>query len=111
MFHLPLVIPALALVLGAGAVLGPAGNLFHRIFGALAAPRLSPATGVVPAETVRAQDLLGAALLGVATLCNVIGLGGLGSIVTLVEAGAAVTAATTGVHFGVIVTDWIRRRK
>jgi hypothetical protein len=110
-FHLPLVIPALAVVLGAGAWLGPNGNLLHRVFGSLVGPRLSPVTAVVPAATVRAQDLLGAALLGVATLCILIGLGGLGSILTLAEAGAAVVAATTGVHLGETVTERIHRRK
>src|SRR3954468_8838505 len=109
-FHAPIVIPVLAVILGAGALIGPNGNAFHRLFAALVAPRLSPAAAVVPAETVQAQDALGAVLLAVATLCNLIGLGGLGSILTLLEAGAAVVAATTGVHFGAMVTDRIRRK-
>ena len=94
---------------GAGALLGPAGNPFHRIFGALVAPRLSPAGPSVPAATIRAQDVLAAALLGAATLCILIGLGGVAWIVTLAEAGVAAVAATTGVHLGVVVRDRIRR--
>jgi hypothetical protein len=109
-FHAPIVIPVLAVVLGAGALIGPKGNAFHRLFIALVGPRLSPATAVVPAETVQAQDALGAVLLAVAALCNLIGLGGLGSILTLIEAGAAVVAATTAVHVGALVVDRIRRR-
>jgi Domain of unknown function (DUF4395) len=109
-FHVPLVIPVLAVILGAGAALGPPGNAFLRIFGALVAPRLSRPTATVPSDTVQTQDLLGAALLGVATLCILIGIGGIGSIVTLGEAGVAVIAATTGLHLGVTVRDRIRRK-
>ena len=55
----------------------------------------------MPAATVQAQDVLAAALLGVATLCSSSGLGGVAWIVTLAEGGvAAVVAATTGVHLG-----------
>jgi hypothetical protein len=110
-FHQPLVIPVVAVFLGIGAWFGPSGNGLHRVFAALVEPRLSPAVAVVPAATVQAQDLLGAALLGVATLCILVGLGGLGSIVTLAEAGAAVVAATTGVHLGQIAVDRLRHRR
>jgi uncharacterized protein DUF4395 len=109
-FHVPLVIPVLAVILGVGAARGPTGNLFLRGFDTLVAPRLSPPTATVPADTVQAQDLLGVVLLGLATLCILIGLGGLGSIVTLAEAGVAVVAATTGLHLGVTVRDRIRRK-
>jgi hypothetical protein len=109
-FHVPLVIPVLAVILGVGAARGPTGNLFLRCFDGVAASRLSPPTATVPADTVQVQDVLGVALLGVATLCNLIGLGALGSILTLAEAGVAVVAATTGLHLGVTVRDRIRRK-
>jgi len=108
-FHQPWMIPVLAVFVGAGALMGPEGNPLHRVFSGLVAPRLSPATGVEPAATVRAQDTLAVVLLGVATLCIVIGLGGVAWIVTLLEGGVAVVAATTGVHLGVVVRDRLHR--
>jgi Domain of unknown function (DUF4395) len=108
-FHLPWVIPVLAVFVGAGALMGPAGNPLHRTFAGIVAPRLSPATGMESAATVRAQDVLAVALLGLATVCILIGLGGLAWIVALVEGGVAAIAATTGVHFGVMVRDRLHR--
>jgi hypothetical protein len=104
------VIPVLAVMLGVGAAIGPAGNPFIRLFAGLIAPRLGPAETTVPAATIRAQDGLAVALLGVATLFLVIGLGGIAWIVALAEAGVAAVAATTGVHLGVTLLDRLTRR-
>ena len=109
-FRQPWVIPVLAVFVGAGALLGPAGNPIYRIFAGLVAPRLSPSVSLEPAATLRAQDALAVALLGVATLCLLIGLGGLAWIITLAEAGVAAVAATTGVHLGLAVRDRLRRK-
>ncbi|HTD50535.1 MAG TPA: DUF4395 family protein [Acidimicrobiia bacterium] len=109
-FRQPWVIPVLAVVVGAGAMFGPVGNPIYRIFAGLVAPRLSPAVNREPVATMRAQDVLGAALLGAATVCLLVGLGGLAWIVTLVEAGVAAVAATTGAHLGVALRDRFRRR-
>ena len=109
-FRQPGVIPVFVVVLGAGALIGPAGNPIYRLFAGVVAPRLSPAADVEPAATLRAQDVLGVGLLGAATLCILVGLGGLAWIVTLVEAGVAVVAATTGAHLGVVVRDRFLRR-
>jgi hypothetical protein len=109
-FHLPWVVPVLAVLLAIGAARGPAVNPFHRIFAALVAPRLSPATTTLPAPTAKAQDQLEVALLVVATLCILIGLGVVGWFVTVVAAGIALAAATTGVHLGVMVTERIHRK-
>jgi hypothetical protein len=103
-------IPVLALVLGLGAAIGPAGNALHRLFASLAAPRLPPVRATVPASTVRAQDGLAVALLGFATLCLLISLGGIAWIVALAEAGVAAVAATTRVHLGEILLDRLERR-
>ena len=108
-FHQPWVIPVLGVFLGAGALMGPPGNPVYRIFDGLIAPRLSPVATVEPAATLRAQDGLGVAVLGAATVCLLIGLGGLAWIVALCEAGVAAVAATTGVHLGVLVRDRLRR--
>jgi Domain of unknown function (DUF4395) len=97
-------------LLAVGAIRGPAVNPFHRIYAALVAPRLSPTTTTVPPATVQAQDQLGVALLVVATLCILIGLGVVGWFVTVAEGGIALIAATTGLHLGVIVSERIRRK-
>jgi hypothetical protein len=103
-------IPVLAVVVGAGAAIGPAGNLLHRLFVAVAAPRLPAGRARVPATTVQAQDVLAALLLAFATLCLLLSLGGIAWIVALAEAGVAAVAATTGVHLGVTLRDRFRRR-
>jgi hypothetical protein len=108
-FHQQWVIPILLVLVSAGALLGPAGNPFHRIFAGLVAPRISPARAMERATTVKAQDMLATALLGVATLLILIGLGGVAWIVILAEAGVAAVAATTGVHLGVTALDRLRR--
>lgn len=104
------VVPVLAVLVGAGAAFGPGGNPFLRLFSAFVSPRLSaPSTFEDPA-TVRAQDVLGVALLGAAILALLISLNVVAWAVALVESGVAATAATTGVHVGVAVRDRIRRR-
>jgi hypothetical protein len=109
-FHQPWVIPVLGVFVGAGALIGPAGNPIYRLFDGLVAPRLRPVESVEPASTLRAQDVLGIAVLGLATVCILIGLGGLAWFVALVEAGVAAVAATTGVHLGVLARDRLRRK-
>ena len=104
------VVPVLGVLVGAGAVFGPAGNPFHRLFAGIVAPRLSKPSDFEDAVTVRVQDVLAVALLGAATLALVVSLNVLCWIVALVEAGVAATAATTGVHVGIAVRDRIRRR-
>lgn len=103
------VIPILLVLLGSGALLGPSGNPFLRAFAGLAAPRLPPAKAVEPAASVQAQDMLGATLLGTATLLILIRLGGVAWVVTLGEAGVAAIAATTGVHLGVTARERFRK--
>jgi len=56
------------------------------------------------------QDMLTAALLGVATLALLISLNAVSWVIALAAAGVAATAATTGVHLGLRVRDLIRRR-
>jgi hypothetical protein len=108
-FHQPWVIPVLGVFVGAGALMGPAGNPVYRIFDGLVAPRLPPVAGVEPASTLRAQDVLAVAVLGAATVCLLIGLGGFAWIVALGEAGVAAVAATTGAYLGVVIRERMRR--
>jgi len=110
-FRAPWVIPVLAVFLAAGALLGPAGNPFHRVFQGVVAPRASKPRLLVPASTIQAQDALAAALLAVATFFLLVGVGAIAWIVTLAEGGVAAVAATTGIHVGIVARDRIRRRK
>jgi hypothetical protein len=110
-FRAPWVIPVLAVLVGAGALLGPVGNPFHRLFEGMVAPRISRPPTVVPSSTIRAQDMLAVALLGAATILLLIGLGGVAWIVTLAEGGVAAVAATTGTHLGLVALDRLRRQK
>ena len=103
-------IPVLGVLVGAGALLGPGRQpVPPAVRRARRAPALAGRPTSSRAATLRAQDALAVALLGVATLCVLIGLGGSRWIVALVEAGVAVVAATTGVHLGVVVRDRLRR--
>ena len=104
------VVPVLGVLVGAGAVFGPPGSPFHRLFEAWVSPRLSPPTTYEDAATIRVQDVLAVALLGAATLALLIALNVVVWIIALVEAGIAAVAATTGVHLGVVVRDRMRRQ-
>lgn len=104
------VLPVLGVLVGAGAAFGPGGNPFHRLFSGFVAPRLSKPSAFEDAVTVRVQDVLAVALLGVATLALLLSLNVVSWVIALVEAGVAATAATTGVHVGIAVRDRIRRR-
>jgi hypothetical protein len=103
-------IPVLTVLVGVGAVAGPDGNLLLRLFAGVVEPRIPPARSTVPAPSVQAQDVLVAALLGLATLCLLIHLGGIGWIVALGAAGVAAVAATTRIHLGETVRDRFMRR-
>jgi hypothetical protein len=108
-FGFPVVLPALALLLGAGGLAGPPANVFHWAYSRGLAGRLPPDDATVPYETVRAQDLLGAAILVVASGAYAIGLGPVAWLLAVAEAGIAIVAATTGLHLGEYIRSQLRR--
>jgi len=108
-FRFPLVLPALAVLLGAGGLAGPPANVFHWAYVRAVAGRLPPGDATVPAETVQAQDLLAAAILLVASGAYAIGLGPVAWLLALVEAGIAIVAATTGLHLGEYIRSQLHR--
>lgn len=104
-FRGPWLVPALALLLAVGAVAGPRANGLHRAYERWIAPRLPPSgpaasEATVAPSTVRAQDALAAAILGVASLAFVFGIGLFGWLLALGEAVVAIIAATTRIHLG-----------
>ena len=106
------VIPGLALVLAAALGFGARANLFGRLFQALFADRLKPSTASAENGAVaRFSELFAVAVLSVATLLVVIGLGGLAWVVALVEAGICALHASTGVSVEAAVHDRIFGRR
>jgi len=110
-FRLSWIVSILTIVVAIGALAGPIGNGLHRTFERFIAPRLPAYDRTAPgacidAVTVRAQDALAAAILAVATIAFVLGIGLVGWVLTVAEAVIAIMAATTGIH----VADRIRRR-
>ena len=102
-FRVPWLVPALALLLAVAALAGPQANLLHSVFERWIAPRL-PGPNDPMSEThiagpiVRVQDALAAAILAVASLSFVLGIGLIGWIFAIAEAVIAIIAATTGIH-------------
>ena len=109
-FRVPLLVPALAVVLGIGALAGPRANLLHRVYERWVAPRLPAPREVAPeaavaTATVRAQDALATVALLVASLAFPLGIGLVGWLLAIGEAVVAILAATTRIHVG----DRLRR--
>ena len=107
-FGFPWTLPILAVLLGAGGLAGPPANVFHWAYQRGFAGR-PPSDVMVPGDTVQAQDLLAAAILLIASGAYAIGLGPVGWLLALVEAGIAIVAATTLVHVGEYVRSVLRR--
>lgn len=102
-FRIAWLVPALALLLTIAALAGPQANGLHRVYERWIAPRLPRASDtnaepVIAAPTVRAQDALAAAILVVASLAFVFGIGLVGWLLAIAEAVIAILAATTGIH-------------
>ena len=105
------VIPVLGVFVGAGALLGPGGNPFHRLFAGLVAPRLSrrdrrraavdgPGPGRARGRAARRRDRPAAHRPGRRRVDRR----------RSSKRGVAAVAATTGVHLGVVALDRLRRR-
>lgn len=104
-FGIIYVIPGLAVVLALALGFGPKGNLFRRLFEGLAGSRFKPAAAMEPAGVVRFSELFGLAVLSVATLFWIVGLGPLAWLAALIEAGICALHATTGLSVEAAVRD------
>jgi len=115
-FRVPLLVPALSLLLAVAALAGPKANAIHLVFEGVIAPRLPTGRGTrlegtaieanVPVATVRAQDALAAVILLLAAFAFPIGIALVGWILVLAVAVVSIIAATTRVH----VADRLLRR-
>jgi hypothetical protein len=109
-FRLPWLVPVVAVVTVAGAVLGPHANPLHVAYRTVVAPRIAPPRVHEEPAAVRALDGLAAAACGLATLAFAGGLYGAGWVVALAEAAVAAVAASTGANAAVALRDRLRRR-
>jgi hypothetical protein len=104
-FRIPWLVPIVAILLAAGAALGPQANLLQVAFARLVLPRLPPGDTWVEARTARDQDMLLAALCVLASLMFLV-FTPAGWLVAIVAAVVAIVAATAGIH----VADQVRAR-
>lgn len=96
-FRIKWAVPALAVIVAVGVGFGARANLFRRVFAAVTAGRLGPATATEPARAVRFSELFAVAMLTLATLVFALGVGGAAWLLALIEAGVCAVHATTGI--------------
>jgi hypothetical protein len=92
-----------------GAIAGPQSSPLHLAYRSLIGARLPPGQHRVASTAVRAQHVLAVALLALASLSFLIGIGLVGSLATLAEAGVAAVAATTGFNAATALRDRLDR--
>jgi hypothetical protein len=113
---LPLLLPALALLLAAGALLGPAANPLSLLWRRAIVPALGLGPPAKPKEAapVRFAQLVGFAFLAGATLAWLLGAPVVAWALALAVAALALLAAITDVCVGcevyVILRRWTTRR-
>jgi hypothetical protein len=105
-FHIPWVVPALAVIVAVGVGFGTRANLFRQVFAAVMEGRLGPATATEPVKAVRFSELFAVAVLTLATLVFALGVAGVAWLLALLEAGVCAVHATTGMS----VEAAVRRR-
>lgn len=109
-FRVPVVLPALTVILVTSVIAGPRLNLFVRIYDAVIALRMGTSEHFDDPDEARLSDLVGVGVLGLATVAIFVGLGGLAWILALVQAIASALRATAGIHVGATVHERLRRR-
>jgi len=96
----PLVVPGVAVVLLAGAALGPRFGLFLAFFATVVKPRLSPPSELEDPRPPRFAAALGTLVLAAATVAFVADQVDLGGILALAVAVLAGLAAGSGICVG-----------
>jgi len=105
------VVPIFALVLLAGAALGPRYGPFLALYGKVVRPRLAPPRELEDPRPPRFAAAVGVAFLTSATLAFLAGSAGIGWSLALVVAALAGLSATTGVCVGCEVYLVLARRR
>ena len=95
-----LVVPAVALVLLAGAALGPRWGPFLLLYSRLIRPRLGPPSELEDPRPPRFAAAIGVVVLSAATVAFLAGFSVVGWALTLVVAVLAGLAAATGICIG-----------
>ena len=106
-----LVVPVFALVLLAGAALGPRYGPFLAVYARLIRPRLRPPSELVDPRPPRFAAAVGVAFLAAASLAFVAGQPVVGWGLALVVAVLAALAATTGICIGCEIYLVLTRRR
>lgn len=105
------VVPAFALVLLAGAALGPKYGPFLAFYAKVIRPRLTPPQELEDPRPPRFSAAVGVAFLGAGTLAFAAGAAGIGWALALVVAALAGLSATTGICVGCELYLLVARRR
>ena len=105
------VVPIFALVLLAGAALGPRYGPFLALYAKVVRPRLGPPAELEDPRPPRFASTLGVAFLGAATAAFAAGAPGLAWALALVVAGLAALSAVTGICVGCEIYLFAARRR
>ncbi|HEX2023841.1 MAG TPA: DUF4395 domain-containing protein [Acidimicrobiales bacterium] len=105
------VVPAVAVVLLAGAALGPRWGPFLRLYGEVIRPRLAPPAELEDPRPPRFAAAVGVVFLAAATVAFLAGNAVVGWALALVVAVLAGLAATTGVCVGCEIWLFVARRR
>ena len=110
-FRIPLLVPIAAVNELVGAAAGPQAAPFHLAYRALLRDRLPARDALAPVapDGIRAQHVLAVVLLGVASLAFLVGVDVVGWLLTLLEAGIAVTEATLGFNAATALRERLNR--
>jgi hypothetical protein len=105
--------PVLVFVAGVlsaiGAFVGPHVNPMHVIYRRAMAQHLDDPRVWEAPSAVRALDVMGTVLCGIAVVTFVLGVAPLGWLFALAEAAIAAVAASTGYNAALLVRDRLRR--
>jgi MFS family permease len=104
-------VPAVGVVLLAGAALGPRWGPFLRLYGDLIGPRLAPPAELEDPRPPRFAAAVGVVFLTASTVAFLLGNAIVGWILALVVAVLAGLAAATGVCVGCEIWLFLARRR
>jgi hypothetical protein len=105
------VVPLFAVVLLAGAALGPKYGPFLALYAKIIRPRLAPPHELEDPRPPRFSAALGVAFLGAGTLAFAAGTSGIGWALALLVAALAALSATTGICVGCEIYLAVARRR